>query len=66
MSEEYECEKSPCGEHMQGTYYEALCGQIEFIYTGNKDKYEGRDNFCKFYYCPFCGTDITHPAAYKE
>lgn len=58
VSEKYECEKSPCGEHLQGTYYEGISGQIEFIYTGNKDKHIGRDSFCKFDYCPFCGENL--------
>jgi len=59
MTENYECDKSPCGEHLQGTHYDVMTGQIEFIYTVNKDKYKARENFCKFDYCPFCGTDIS-------
>ena len=58
MRDNYECDKSPCGEHLQGTYYEGISGQIEFIYTGTKDKYKGRDSFCKFIYCPFCGESL--------
>jgi hypothetical protein len=59
VSEKYECEKSPVGEHLQGTYYGGISGKVGFVYTKTKDRYKRREGFCKFFYCPFCGTALT-------
>ncbi len=59
MSDEYECKESPTGEHLHGTYYCPLSGIVEFIYTEKKDKHKGKQDYCKFNFCPFCGEGLT-------
>jgi len=61
MSDEYECNQSPTGEHLHGTYtfYCCISGGIEFIYTRQKDKYKGKSEYKNFNFCPFCGEDLT-------
>jgi hypothetical protein len=59
MSDNYECDQSPTGEHLHGTYYCSLSGTTEFVYSDEKDKYKGKQNFCAFNFCPFCGEGLT-------
>jgi hypothetical protein len=59
MSDEYECNQSPTGEHMHGTYDCSLSGTSEFVYSEEVDTYKGKPYFTAFNFCPFCGEGLT-------